>query len=330
MPRHDPIFEAAEGIYQVRIPLPFALNIVNCYLLRDRGGWTIVDTGLNRPESQTVWAAAFDALRIKPASIRRIVLTHMHPDHYGLAGWLQRQSPHCPPVVMSPIEWNAAQRTWINRDGLDDRLWQHLTRCGLPSDLIAAAVEVGRNMTMMTAPHPERVETLEPGSSIEIGSRVFRTIHAPGHSDGQLLLYCADDGLMISGDHVLMKITPNIGVWQDTPPQPLRQFLDSLRFLRQLDVSLALPGHKTVITNWAGRIDELLAHHDQRLAAVAGAVGDGATVYQVSQQIFEYTRLTNHEIRFAIAETLAHLLHLQAEGRLTCDDGDTWRFEPVR
>jgi glyoxylase-like metal-dependent hydrolase (beta-lactamase superfamily II) len=326
MQKPDLVLQVAEGIYQIRIPLPFALNIVNCYLLDDGDRWTIVDTGLNRPEAQMGWRAAFEALNISPDAIHQIVLTHMHPDHYGMAGWLQRQCPERPPVRMSPREWAAAQGTWIRPHWHDDLLSEHVTRCGVPPDVTAEVVRAGAETAAMTAPHPELVETLEPGSTIYMGKREFTIIEAPGHSDGQLLFYCAGEGLMISGDHVLMKITPNIGIWPHTEPQPLRRYLASLRELRQLDVWLALPGHKSVITDWRGRIGELLAHHDQRLEAMYQAVGSGSTVYEVSQHIFDFGKLTHHEVRFAVAETLAHLEHLRDEERMIREEGEVWVY----
>src|SRR6185295_15928786 len=103
MSQPEPAIAVAEGIYQVRVPLPFALNIVNCYLLRDGDGWAVVDTGLNTPPAQEAWQAAFSFLNIAPATIKRIILTHSHPDHYGMAGWFQSlcAGDAVPPVYLS-------------------------------------------------------------------------------------------------------------------------------------------------------------------------------------------------------------------------------------
>ena len=162
---------------------------------------------------------------------------------------------------------------------------------------------------------------------VTLGQRQFRAIHAPGHSDGQLIFYDADDQLCLSGDHVLMKITPNIGAWMHNQPNPLRRYLDSLQALADLDVRLALPGHKWLIHDWRGRIEELIAHHDLRLGHTLDAIeGGAATVYQVAGEIFDMTRFTPHEWRFAMAETLAHLQLLEERAQITRGDEPVLRF----
>lgn len=320
----------ADEVYQVRIPLPFALNRVNAYLLRGPEGWTILDSGLNLPECRAVWQAAFAALAIAPETIAQIVLTHMHPDHYGLAGWLQALAGGRPPVFMSAGEAHDAQIIWVQRDGRVGQMLALMRACGVPEAYHDGIIAAGARMAELTAPHPTRVEILAPGETITFGGRSFTIVHAPGHSDAQLLFYDASDRLLLSGDHVLMKITPNIGLWPDTQPRPLQRYLASLRELRALDVRLALPGHKSLIADWRGRIDELLAHHDHRLVAmekVAVNSPDGATVFEVSRAIFDYEKLTAHEIRFAVAETLAHLEALREAGRVQRDEvAGVWRY----
>ncbi|MDL1899666.1 MBL fold metallo-hydrolase [Anaerolineae bacterium CFX9] len=328
-----PITHPAEGICQVRIPLPFALNSVNCYLIDDGDGfWTIMDTGLHRPEGEAVWQAAFRAVGITPAQIRRIILTHMHPDHFGMAGWLQqtaRAAGADPPVLMSPIEREAARRTWMERDGRSDQLRIYMRQCGLPPEHFDPIIETGDVMARGTLPSPTGIDTLAAGEVIRLGGRTFRVLDAPGHCDGQILFFAEDERLLLSGDHVLMKITPNIGRWHDTEPNPLAKFLNSLNSLQTLDVALALPGHKAIITGWKSRIDELLAHHAERLSLALTAAENGATVYQVADRIFALDRLTIHELRFAVAEALAHLEYLENAGQLNRVEQDgVWQFSP--
>lgn len=330
-PEVQPFYTVAEGIYQVRIPLPFALNIVNCYLIDEGdGGWTIVDSGLRRPEGEAAWLAAFDALNISPGQLRRIILTHMHPDHFGMAGWLQqiaREAGADPAVWMSHTELEAARRTWIEREGRNDSLRTYMRHCGVPDDRFDEIIRTGDVMARGTQPSPTRFEVLTYGQPITLGGRDFRVIHAPGHCDGQIIFYAQADRLMLSGDHVLMKITPNIGRWHDTEPNPLPRFLKSLSSLRDLDVALALPGHKTLITDWGGRIDALIEHHGHRLELARQAAEHGATVYEVAHRLFALDRLTIHELRFAVAEALAHLEHLEVEGLLNRAELDgCWHF----
>ena len=309
--------QVAEGIYQARLPLPFALNHVNAYLLQDADGWTILDAGLHTPEVIAGWQAAFDELSVSLRDIRRIVLTHMHPDHFGLSGWLQEQSGA--PVFMSPRECELAHQVWIDEP---DPAWRvrvlegYLHTAGAPLDVGTTIERQEVRLRQLTLPHPREICLLQPGSEITMAGRAWRIIHAPGHSDGQILFHSPADRLLLSGDQMLLKITPNIGFWPTSQPNPLARYLASLAQLARLDVALALPGHHGVILDWAGRIAELLAHHDGRLEAMFQAVGDGASALEVSLAVFNFDRFSPHEVRFAVAETLAHLEYLAEAGRL--------------
>jgi glyoxylase-like metal-dependent hydrolase (beta-lactamase superfamily II) len=315
----------AEHIWQVRIPLPYALNHVYCYLLRDADGWSVLDCGLHWPAALAAWAEALHALGIRETHIRRIVLTHMHPDHFGLAGWLQQRSGA--PVWMTDCDRDAARRTWTYRQGRQQRMAQFLQACGVPQPALDAIVLAGEATAAMTDPSPEHIEALTPGECLHMGGRDWEIIATPGHSDGHAILFDRRDGLALSGDHVLMQITPNIGRWPDAEPAPLARYLDSLQSLQHLPVTRALPGHRAPIDDWGGRIAELQAHHAHRLALMQAQAAPGATVYAVAQHVFSFAGFTPHEIRFAIAETLAHLEHAQAAGGLRCDDREgVWWF----
>lgn len=320
----DAVIPVAEGIYQVQIPLPFALRIVNCYLLEGDGGWTVVDTGLHRPDAEAIWRAAFAALRIAPTAITQIVLTHMHPDHYGMAGWFQALTGA--PVLMSEREARGAVQTWVEGDGRYPRIDEQMRRGGVPPDVIDKVIGGLDSTRQMTYPHPERVAHIAYGTTLRMGGRDFTVIHAPGHSDGLIMFYDPVDKLILSGDHVLLKITPNIGLWIDTEPNPLGRFMGSLRALRDLDVRLGLPGHKALITDWGGRCAELLHHHEERLAKCVDVTRGGATAFEVARALFDFERLSAHEMRFALVETLAHLDYLTRVGTVNQSDDPAWRF----
>lgn len=320
------ISHIADDIVQVRIPLPYKLNSVNCYLLRGAGGWTLLDTGLNTAPARAQWQAAMKALDMKPKDIEKIVLTHMHPDHFGLAGWWQRAADRPAPVFLPEREKPQAQVFY--RRANTPLYHQWMLDCGLEKatvDSIESALQSTRDLTH---PHPTRQESLREGETVRLGARDCRGIHAPGHSDGQLIFYHEEERLMFCGDHVLMKITPNIGSWPHTQPDPLGRFLASLKELQALDVRLALPGHKWLITDWRGRIEELIAHHHQRLQQTLEAIEGGAhSVYDISARIFPLDRLTAHEWRFAMAETLAHLNALRERGQVSCRQNGVMRWE---
>ncbi|MEM7126163.1 MAG: MBL fold metallo-hydrolase [Chloroflexota bacterium] len=298
----------AEDIYQVRLPLPFRLNHSHAYLLRERDGWTIVDFGLHWVEAEKAWRAAFDTLQIQPESIRRLVLTHMHPDHFGMAGWFQARCSL--PIVVSPLEAEQIRRIWFDHGWAPDKALPWWNHCGVPEQVSQKAAERVEFLREGTFPHPTELDLLEPDTTIEMGGRLFRTIHAPGHAEGQLLFYHEDERLLLSGDQILMKITPNIGLWPTGNGNPLANYLHSLHGLRGLDVQLALPGHGALITDWSRRIDEIIAHHNVRLEQTMEATQSSATGFDVTQFLFDIDRLSPHEIRFAVAESLAHLEYL--------------------
>lgn len=306
-----PVAEVAPNIFLVRLPLPFALSSVNCYLLRDGDGWTVLDTGLHTPDGAAGWRAAFAELGIRPAAIRQIVLTHFHPDHFGMAGWLQAQSGA--PVRIAPREAELAHLVWGKADELPDPSLDHFLRHGMPADLAQIIVGEIARLRTWTRPHPT-LTPLAPDEAVPMGGRRFQAIHAPGHSDGQLLFLCAEEGVIFCGDQVLLKISPHIGLWPESEPDPLGRYLGSLGELAHLDVRLALPGHGRLIDAWAERLRELGHHHEQRLDLMLGVTGSHATAYTVATHVFDFARLSAHEKRFAVAETIAHMELLAIRG----------------
>jgi glyoxylase-like metal-dependent hydrolase (beta-lactamase superfamily II) len=317
-------------IYQVTLPLPFALRSVNCYLLRGGEGWTVVDCGLNTSQGRETWHEAFAELGFRPQDVHQIVLTHAHPDHYGLAGWLQAEAEGRPTVFMSAREAELAHLVWQEEAGWAEAVTTFWRNCGIPDELVTAVVIETDRTRQRTKPHPQTIQTIEPGTTIQLGQRHFQAIHTPGHSDGQLIFYDAEDGLLLCGDHVLQKITPNISLWPFGEPDPLGRYLHSLSQIAELEVRLVLPGHGPMITDLRGRIAQLAAHHEQRLGVMAAAVNGRATPFSVSQQVFDFDTLSIHEKRFAVAETLAHLEYLAWQGRLIkSTQPDAWLYNSL-
>ncbi len=310
--------QVAEGIFQVQLPLPFPLRIVNCYMLRDGDGWTILDTGINYLDGRVAWQAAFADLEIAPKTIQRIILTHAHPDHFGMAGWLAEQSGA--PVQLAPLEQEFVRTAWhagaANEQAIVDLFQAH----GMPTVLAEQVRHSMAETRAMTLPWPT-TSAIEPGVSIQIGARSFQVIATPGHSDQHLVFYCAEERLLLCGDAVLIKITPNISLWPHGRPNPLADYLQSLDLLAALQVDLALSGHGPLIRAFGERLAELRAHHHERLEIMEQATGGGATAFSICTAVFPITALSPHQMRFAMAETLAHLEYLVVVGRLERDGG---------
>lgn len=321
----------APDIHRLRLPLPFALDHVNCYLIRGDDGWTLLDTGLHTPEGWQHWLAAFSELGIGPGDVAQIVLTHVHPDHYGMAGALQAWTGNSAPVRMSAATVEAAQAIWRSpAEAWLDETGAYLRANGLADSFLEVVLQSMRGMRAAVRPHPEWVETFAPGAELRLGNRLVQTLSAQGHADDQTVYYDPADRLLFCGDQVLMRITPNVGTWPTTPANPLGRFVGDLKRLRGLDVRLALPGHRQEIDDFGGRIDELLAHHHKRLTAMRSAIPEsGATTFAVARQVFPMDNFTPHEVRFAVAETLAHLELLLERGEVAqeTDRAGVMRFK---
>jgi glyoxylase-like metal-dependent hydrolase (beta-lactamase superfamily II) len=330
----NPVAEVAEGIFRVTIPVPFqGLGAVQCYLLRGAGGYALVDTGLHTPEATAAWETAWETLGFGPGALERILLTHAHPDHYGMAGRLQAEARKAGakgdvPVHLSAREHELArayfQTDWRvgGRDPVDD----FFARCGVPPAARAPSEHTMHWMVRATRPHPDRVVPIAYGETLVVGTRRLTALHTPGHSDGHLAFFDAADRLLLIGDQVLPHITPNVGLWPGAEPDPLRRYLASLHALHALDVRRALPGHGGVFTNWRERLREIEAHHAERLALMREAAAPGATVYDVARQAFDVDALHPEELRFAVAETLAHLEYLVGEGVLVRREDAVWQY----
>ncbi len=311
--------EVVEGVWQIKLPVPFPLGFVSVYLVEAGDGWTLVDAGYDYPPAREAWEAGSRAAGCDLSrDVARVVVTHFHPDHVGAARWLQEVS--AAPVCMMGTEIPFARRLWDSPDsgpfvGL-------LVRHGMPRDMAENAAGAMRGGLRL----PEEILPLRPGEKVPMGDGSARVVHAPGHADHQLVLHDEGRRILYAADHLMLGITPNVGIWPETEPHPLARYLASLASMCGLEADLVLPGHGPVFGDLDGRILELTAHHAERLDAMRAEIGAPASAYEVSLRLFRGA-LTVHQRAFALAETLAHLDDLVHGGRARVLAGAPVTFE---
>jgi glyoxylase-like metal-dependent hydrolase (beta-lactamase superfamily II) len=328
----DPI-EVAPGILWLRLPLPYALDHVNLYLFEDGPGWALLDTGIADDPTRAIWTSLLaDRLGGKP--ITQLVVTHFHPDHVGMAGWLGERFGM--PLHMSqaeylmskllqsgePAEATPAQRGFYLAAGLDDeRTGQVLTR--------------GHSYLKRTSGLHPSYHRLIAGETLALGGRVWQIFTGGGHAIEQVMLWCEADGIFLSADQVLARISPNVSVNPIEPGgDPLGLYLASLTELRQSvagDV-LVLPCHNLPFYGLHERADQLERHHLQRCTLIAEACRvETKSCAEIVPVIFNRPLIDPHQLSFAIGEALAHLNHMLGAGALTVepDDAGILRYRTV-
>jgi glyoxylase-like metal-dependent hydrolase (beta-lactamase superfamily II) len=311
--------EHPNGWLQVKIPLPYSLKWVNAYLLPGEEGWTVIDPGLHTPEAVQVWLEVMDGRGIGWDRIARIVLTHHHPDHYGLAGWFQELTGAR--VWMSETARKTAERMWGENESFSERLLAAFREHGLPAELADMMREHLLGFKERVSPQPSAVMSLRSETKVRMGGIEWELVGGEGHAPGHLSFYDRAGRRLICGDQVLPDISPNIGWMPDGDTNPLGSFLESLRSMLDLDVEFAFPGHRDPFGHFRVRVTELIGHHERRLDKIAGLVGVvWISSFEICERLFgTHLRGNSHNLRFALAETIAHLVLLEKRGVLRRD-----------
>ena len=292
--------ELEPGVLRVTLPLPTGPRHVHCYFLRGDDGWTLVDTGLGLME--TPWEEILGGI---DGPVARIFITHMHPDHVG--GAEAAADATGAPVLQGRLDYLQCERVWGSPDW-PRRIADWFLVNGVPQQTAEELIQSGHVFAdfVRFAWNPEPVE---PGDDVD-GWRVLGT---PGHADGHLCLY--RDGVLIAGDTLLAPITPAIGLYPESRPDPLGDYVESLRLVAELAPRVSYGGHGETIGEPAGRAREIAAHHDERLDRTEAALGpEPRSGYEVSLAVFG-SALPPIQRRFAVAETLSHLERLVVLGR---------------
>jgi glyoxylase-like metal-dependent hydrolase (beta-lactamase superfamily II) len=300
------VVDIEEGIRRATFPLPFGLDHVHCYFLRSSsGGWILVDTGLGARSPEERWRPVLDEL---DAPVELIVVTHMHPDHVGGARDIAELTGA--PVLQGREDYQQCVRAWGEHN--PQLFVDYWVSHGMPrAEVDGLLRESGR---LVDAVHWVRdPQLVDDGDEID----GWRVVVLRGHADGHIVLL--RDGVLIAGDTILAGITPAIGLYPRSRPDPLGDYLETLDRIVSLAPRVAYAGHKDVIGSPAARAREIAAHHHQRLARTRAALnGRPKSAYAVSLDLFP-GELPLTLRRFATAESLAHLERLVCEGKIARD-----------
>lgn len=333
LPAPGAALDVAPGIRWLRMPLPFALDHINLWLLRDRidgrDGWTVVDCGIDDAPTRAAWAQVF-AQALDGLPVLRVVVTHMHPDHLGLAHWLcERWGCR---TWMSATDHAVAQLArGLGGQGGDENAG-FFAEHGLVDDATLAVIRGRRNYYAELVPAvPPSYRRLQEGQRVDIGGAPWRCIAGHGHAPEHISLYGEAAGVLIAGDMVLPRISTNVGVHSNEPEgNPLPLYLQSIaRTAAELPAdTLVLPSHGRPFRGLHTRVAQLRAHHDDRLAEVMQALREAPGTAADMLPVLFRRPLDAHQTTFAMAEALAHLHLLWHEGRLARERGadGVWRF----
>jgi glyoxylase-like metal-dependent hydrolase (beta-lactamase superfamily II) len=316
-PHAATVTEVAPGVLWTRVPLPFQLNHVNIYLIEDHNGWAVLDTGIDDAATRAIW----EALLAGPLVGRRltqVIVTHYHPDHIGLAGWLAKRFDL--PVLTSYSSYLTCLNISLNPSALEARPHTDFyLRHGMSKEAAAQVATQGQRYLDMVWPLPSTFSRLGAGDTLTIGGRRFDILAGEGHAPEQLMLYCAEEKLFFAADQVLARITPNISVSAFDPEgDPLGLYLRSLQSIRDSvpEDALVLPGHELPFHGLHHRCLELITHHEERCSLIAEAcTGTLRSVADLVPLVFSRP-LDAHQMSFAFSEVLAHVNTMLRRGDL--------------
>ncbi|MEN8919129.1 MAG: MBL fold metallo-hydrolase [Octadecabacter sp.] len=316
-PEHGEVTDIADGVLWMRLPLPMALDHVNVYALDDGDGWTIIDTGFDTSKTRAIWETLLAGpLAGKP--VRRIIGTHHHPDHIGLAGWFQEAGAE---LAMPRTGWLMARMLTLDEQpAYPSQSIKFYQRAGMdPSMLAKRREDRPFNFADCVHPMPLGFTRLQEGGTIQIGGRTWDIRMGNGHAPEHATFWSRDDNLVIGGDQLLPSISPNIGVYPTEPDaDPLAEWLESCERLAPFarEDHLVLGGHKLPFTGLPKRMQQLIDNHHGALNRLLTHISEPKRAGDCFAPLFK-REIGEGVYGLALVEALAHLNHLHQTGQAT-------------
>jgi glyoxylase-like metal-dependent hydrolase (beta-lactamase superfamily II) len=321
--------QVTPGIYWIKIPIGMedsSLTHVNAYLVDGEDGYLLVDSGWNTPESFDALQKELSSIGADIGDISQIVVTHVHPDHYGMAGRIKELSGAT--LYLHEIEKQFIEPRYSNMESLLNMTADWLRTNGVPPDETGEIRNASLEIVDLVVPTPPDI-VLHGDETISTGKFTFRVLWTPGHSSGHVCLYEPEKKVFISGDHILPTITPNIGMHPQSVENPLGSYIDSLSRIMKLDTEIVLPGHDEPFRELVPRIKEIIRHHGQRNQEILKTVAsEPKTAYRIAGDVTWATSARWQDLplihkRMAIFETLSHLEFMVARRKIskTSKDG---------
>ena len=309
--------EVAEGVLWMRLPLPMRLDHVNAYALADADGWTVVDTGFDTNRTRAIWRRLLSG-PLAGAPVARVLATHQHPDHIGLAGWFVEQ--HGAELWTSRTAWLFARMLALDvQERATPQQIDFWRRAGMDDDRLAQrAAERPWNTADVVHPLPLGYRRLRDGQTLRLGGRGWTVVTGEGHAAEHLTLWSDSDNLVIGGDQLLPGISPNLGVYPTEPgADPVGDWLDSCARMaaRAEERHLVLPGHKLPFTGLPQRLAQLAENHESALRRLARALAQSPRTAVGCFDLLFGRRIGDGEYGLALVEVVAHLNALQARGQ---------------
>ena len=303
--------EVAAGVFELRLPIPFEDGLVNVFIFADGDDADLLDCGMNAEESLRAIDEALDHLGAR--RLRRLVVTHIHPDHYGAAGVLAGDGRA--DLYMHRLEVPLVHPRYVELEHLVEQVRRYLLVNGVPEDEADVLSNSQRALSQVVKTADPTVQ-LDGAERIPMGTHTLRVEWTPGHSPGHVCLFDEEAGLLFAGDHILPELSPNIGLHPQSTPNPLGDYLDGLERMAALHPGLVLPAHGRPFADAGGRVAALVSHHRRRLSQIEEIVGaEEKSGWDVALELWG-PRENLYEKRLALQEGLAHLQCLAVQDRV--------------